>query len=97
FSNGESSCNLFTTTETTNRIHKRACERPIRANAHPAGYRQSHGQEKGGIDAMHEADEPASLHGRWLRPSGGHAGEVQPVELFFDLVYALAVTQLTHH
>jgi len=46
---------------------------------------------------MHEADEPASLHGRWLRPSGGHAGEVQPVELFFDLVYALAVTQLTHH
>ena len=36
-------------------------------------------------------------NGRWLRMSGGHAGEVQPVELFFDLVYALAVTQLTHH
>ncbi len=34
---------------------------------------------------------------RWLRAPGEHAGEVQPVELFFDLVYALAVTQLTHH
>ncbi len=32
-----------------------------------------------------------------LRPHGDHAGDVQPVELFFDLVYALAVTQLTHH
>lgn len=31
-----------------------------------------------------------------FRPHGEHAGEVQPVELFFDLVYALAVTQLTH-
>jgi low temperature requirement protein LtrA len=30
-----------------------------------------------------------------FRPHGDHAGEVQPVELFFDLVYALAVTQLT--
>lgn len=32
-----------------------------------------------------------------FRPRGEHAGEVQPVELFFDLVYALAVTQLTEH
>ena len=32
-----------------------------------------------------------------FRPRGEHAGEVQPVELFFDLVYALAVTQLTDH
>lgn len=31
-----------------------------------------------------------------FRPHGEHAGEVQPVELFFDLVYALAVTQLTN-
>jgi low temperature requirement protein LtrA len=34
---------------------------------------------------------------RLLRVPGAHAGEVQPVELFFDLVYALAITQLTHH
>lgn len=31
-----------------------------------------------------------------LLPEGG-AGEVQPVELFFDLVYVLAVTQLTQY
>ncbi len=31
-----------------------------------------------------------------LLPEGG-SGEVQPVELFFDLVYVLAVTQLTRY
>ena len=29
--------------------------------------------------------------------AGGSAAEVRPIELFFDLVYVLAVTQLTHH
>jgi low temperature requirement protein LtrA len=32
-----------------------------------------------------------------LRGTGGGAAEVHPIELFFDLVYVLAVTQLTHH
>ncbi len=32
-----------------------------------------------------------------LRGSGGGAAEVHPIELFFDLVYVLAVTQLTHY
>src|SRR5918912_3396576 len=32
-----------------------------------------------------------------LRGPGGGAAEVQPIELFFDLVFVLAVTQLTHH
>ncbi len=32
-----------------------------------------------------------------LRPPGDGAAAVTPVELFFDLVYVLAVTQLTHH
>jgi low temperature requirement protein LtrA len=32
-----------------------------------------------------------------LRPQGERAGEVRPIELFFDLVYVLAVTQLTRH
>jgi low temperature requirement protein LtrA len=31
------------------------------------------------------------------RPMGEHSTEAQPIELFFDLVYVLAVTQLTHH
>ena len=38
----------------------------------------------------------ARLH-RYLRPHGDGAAEVQPVELFYDVVYVLAVTQLTHH
>ncbi|TXG79162.1 MAG: low temperature requirement protein A [Thermomicrobiales bacterium] len=46
---------------------------------------------------MQSSNGSALTPGLWLRPSGGHAAEVQPVELFFDLVYALAVTQLTHH
>jgi low temperature requirement protein LtrA len=33
----------------------------------------------------------------WLRERGEGQAEVRPVELFFDLVYVLAVTQLTHH
>ncbi len=33
----------------------------------------------------------------WLRGRGDGAAEVVPVELFFDLVYVLAITQLTHH
>jgi low temperature requirement protein LtrA len=36
-------------------------------------------------------------HPRWLRERGEGQAEVRPVELFFDLVYVLAVTQLTHH
>ncbi|MGE3595848.1 MAG: low temperature requirement protein A [Dehalococcoidia bacterium] len=32
-----------------------------------------------------------------LREQGSGAAEVRPIELFFDLVYVLAVTQLTHH
>ena len=32
-----------------------------------------------------------------LRTGPRESGVVQPVELFFDLVYVLAVTQLTHH
>jgi low temperature requirement protein LtrA len=32
-----------------------------------------------------------------LRERGAQAGEVTPIELFFDLVYVLAVTQLTRH
>ena len=32
-----------------------------------------------------------------LRERGERAGEVRPIELFFDLVYVLAVTQLTRH
>jgi low temperature requirement protein LtrA len=28
-----------------------------------------------------------------LRERGGRAGEVRPIELFFDLVYVLAMTQ----
>lgn len=32
-----------------------------------------------------------------LREPGERAGEVRPIELFFDLVYVLAVTQLTRH
>jgi low temperature requirement protein LtrA len=32
-----------------------------------------------------------------LREDGERAGEVRPIELFFDLVYVLAVTQLTRH
>jgi len=33
---------------------------------------------------------------RGLLPEGG-GGEVQPVELFFDLVFVLAISQLTHY
>ena len=33
----------------------------------------------------------------WLRDRQAGAAEVRPIELFFDLVYVLAVTQLTHH
>src|ERR687889_830537 len=33
----------------------------------------------------------------WLRERGEGQAGVRPVELFFDLVYVLAVTQLTHH
>lgn len=32
-----------------------------------------------------------------LRERGQRGGEVRPIELFFDLVYVLAVTQLTRH
>jgi len=32
-----------------------------------------------------------------LRERGERAGEVRPIELFVDLVYVLAVTQLTRH
>ncbi|MDP9363837.1 MAG: low temperature requirement protein A [Chloroflexota bacterium] len=32
-----------------------------------------------------------------LRERGNDAAEVAPVELFFDLVYVLAITQVTHH
>lgn len=32
-----------------------------------------------------------------LRDRGERGGEVRPIELFFDLVYVLAVTQLTRH
>jgi low temperature requirement protein LtrA len=32
-----------------------------------------------------------------LRDPAEHAGEVRPIELFYDLVYVLAVTQLTRH
>lgn len=33
----------------------------------------------------------------FLRPAGHDAGHVRPIDLFFDLVYVLAITQLTHH
>lgn len=46
---------------------------------------------------MTASSSPTLAHARLFRGAGDHAGEVQPVELFFDLVYALAVTQLTHH
>ena len=36
-------------------------------------------------------------HLGWLREGREGQAEVRPVELFFDLVYVLAVTQLTHH
>ena len=36
-------------------------------------------------------------HLGWLRERDEEQAEVKPVELFFDLVYVLAVTQLTHH
>jgi len=36
-------------------------------------------------------------HVGWMRTRGAGATEVRPVELFFDLVYVLAVTQLTHN
>jgi low temperature requirement protein LtrA len=32
-----------------------------------------------------------------LREHGERAAEVTPIELFFDLVYVLAVTQFTRH
>ena len=33
----------------------------------------------------------------WLRERDQEQAEAKPVELFFDQVYVLAVTQLTHH
>jgi low temperature requirement protein LtrA len=39
-------------------------------------------------------DTPAPAH---LREHNERAGEVRPIELFYDLVYVLAVTQLTRH
>jgi low temperature requirement protein LtrA len=36
-------------------------------------------------------------HVELLRESSEATGEVRPIELFFDLVYVLAVTQLSHH
>jgi low temperature requirement protein LtrA len=36
-------------------------------------------------------------HLGWLRERDEEQAEVKSVELFFDLVYVLAVTQLTHH
>ncbi len=36
-------------------------------------------------------------HGGLLRRRGESAAEVTPVELFFDLVYVIAITQLTHY
>jgi low temperature requirement protein LtrA len=45
-----------------------------------------------------EAERAMSERGTGLlRGRGGGAAEVHPIELFFDLVYVLAVTQLTHH
>lgn len=44
------------------------------------------------------AASPISERGLgWLRARGEGAAQVTPVELFFDLVYVLAVTQLTRH
>src|SRR5215211_3379734 len=37
-----------------------------------------------------------SDHGSLLRARGGGAERVTPLELFFDLVYVFAVTQLSH-
>jgi hypothetical protein len=37
-----------------------------------------------------------SDHGSLLRARGGAAERVTPLELFFDLVYVFAVTQLSH-
>jgi low temperature requirement protein LtrA len=39
----------------------------------------------------------ARWHGGLLRDRAEGPAEVRPIELFFDLVYVLAVTQLTHH
>jgi low temperature requirement protein LtrA len=39
----------------------------------------------------------AGRHPGWLRERGEGRTQVRQVELFFDLVYALAVTQLTYH
>jgi len=36
-------------------------------------------------------------HPGWLRERDEGGARVRQVELFFDLVYALAVTQLTYH
>lgn len=49
------------------------------------------------MESSHRVDATTARWPGLLRPRGEHAGEVQPIELFFDLVYALAVTQLTHH
>jgi low temperature requirement protein LtrA len=40
---------------------------------------------------------PGDGHRAHLREHGRGAGAVRPIELFFDLVYVLAVTQLTRH
>ena len=37
-----------------------------------------------------------ATHGGLFRERGGADARVAPIELFFDLVYVLAVTQLTH-
>jgi low temperature requirement protein LtrA len=39
----------------------------------------------------------SGCHLGWLRKRDEEQAEVKPVELFFDLVYVLAVTQLAHH
>jgi low temperature requirement protein LtrA len=40
---------------------------------------------------------PGDGHRAHLRERSRGAGAVRPIELFFDLVYVLAVTQLTRH
>ena len=42
------------------------------------------------------ADEPHTNRSRHLRPRDGEEQRTTPVELFFDLVYVFAVTQLSH-
>ena len=47
--------------------------------------------------ATTDTPAPGDGHLAHLREHGRGAGAVRPIELFFDLVYVLAVTQLTRH